>query len=435
MSPSPDSAGSQIAAPGSAHTAPPANTASVDAKPARLVSLDAYRGFIMAMLASEGLGIAATARKLHDSPPWHIFGYDFYPWRTLQYNFEHVKWLGCGFWDLIQPSFMFMVGAAAAYSWASRAARGDSYGKLLRHTLVRSVVLVLLGVFLRTRGGKQTNFTFMDVVSQIGLGYTFLFLLWNRPRWVQGAAAALILFGYWLLFALYPLPAENFNYNSVGVRSGWKHLEGFQQHWDKGTNPAAKVDVWFLNLFPRAEPFAFDGSGYPTLNFIPATVTMLFGLLAGELLRGPRSRRAKFWLLVGSGAAAMAAGKVLDLTGICPIVKIIWTPSWTLFSTGWVLWMLASFYLVIDIAGWRRWAFPLVIVGMNSLLMYVMYSLLRRWFSDRLRIHFGQDLFDNVARWLHLGDAYVPIVESVLVLATMWLVCFWLYRQRIFVRI
>jgi len=393
--------------------------------PQRLTSLDAYRGFIMLVLASEGLGIYQVSRKFPDNRVWV----------TLGYHFHHVTWLGCAFWDLIQPSFMFMVGVAMAYSYASRAARGESYASMFRHALVRSIVLVFLGVFLRSGNASQTHFTFMDVVSQIGLGYTFLFLLWGKPRWVQGAAAALVLFGYWLFFAAYPLPPADFDYKSVGVPNDWAHLSGFAAHWDKGTNPAARFDVWFLNLFPRAKPFAYDGSGYPTLNFIPSLATMIFGLMAGELLRGPRSRTAKFWILAGSGAGVMAAGELLDLTGICPIVKIIWTPSWALYSAGWALWMLAAFYAVVDLAGLRRWSYPLVVVGMNSIVMYVMASLLRGWFEKRLRIHFGKNIFDQVAAWLHLGEACVPIVEHVFVLFAMWLVCWWLYRQRLFVRI
>ena len=204
---------------------------------------------------------------------------------------------------------MFMVGVAMAYSCAARKAHGQSYAQMFAHALVRSIVLVLLGVFLRSGGGPQTNFTFMDVVSQIGLGYTFLFLLWAKPRWVQGTAAALILGGYWLWFAMYPLPGEKFDYASVGVSTNWQHLQGLAAHWDKGTNAAANFDVWLLNQFPRVKPFAYESSGYPTLNFIPSLATMIFGLMAGELLRGPRSRSAKFWMLVGCGTASMAVGK------------------------------------------------------------------------------------------------------------------------------
>jgi predicted acyltransferase len=275
----------------------------------------------------------------------------------------------------------------------------------------------------------------MDVVSQIGLGYTFLFLLWGKPRLWQGIAAAVILVGYWALFAAYPLPPEDFDYASVGVSADWQHLEGFSRHWDKGTNPAARFDTWFLNLFPRAKPFAYESSGYPTLNFIPSLATMIFGLMAGEYLRGPQRRWVKFLTLAGIGVAALGIGWGLELAGICPVVKIIWTPSWAIFSTGWTLLMLAGFYGVIDVLGLRRWSFPLLVVGMNSILIYVMESMLSGWFSTRLKIHFGQDLYPRVANALHLGEAYVPIVEHVLVLVAMWLVCYWLYRQKIFVRI
>ena len=100
-----------------------------------------------------------------------------------------MEWVGCAAWDLIQPSFMFMVGVAMAYSCASRQAHGQTYGQMLRHAIVRSIVLVLLGVFLRSDGKAETYFTFEDVLSQIGLGYTFLFLLWGRSTWVQLGAA------------------------------------------------------------------------------------------------------------------------------------------------------------------------------------------------------------------------------------------------------
>ena len=114
--------------------------------------------------------------------------------------------------------------------------------------------------------------------------------------------------------------------------------------------------------------------------------------------------------------AALAVGKGLDLAGICPIVKLIWTPSWAIFSTGWTLLILAGFFGVIDIVGLRRWSFPLIVVGMNSILMYVMESMLSGWFDTRLKIHFGQDVFARVSDVLRLGDVYVPIVEHAMVL-------------------
>jgi predicted acyltransferase len=162
------------------------------------------------------------------------------------------------------------------------------------------------------------------------------------------------------------------------------------------------------------------------LNFVPSLATMILGLMAGELLRRPSlSPRQKCGRLVLLGACCLLAGAVLGET-LCPIVKRIWTPSWTLFSAGWTFWMLAGFYWVIDIQGWRGWSFPLVVVGINSIAMYCMSQLLKPWTRTTLRTHLGQSIFQ--------GD-YAPLTQSLAVLTVLWLLCFWMYRQKIFVRI
>jgi predicted acyltransferase len=390
---------------------------------ARLVSLDAYRGLTMLAMASGGLGLYRVAENLRKS------GHDSRFWSFVGYEFEHVEWVGCSLWDLIQPSFTFIVGVAIAYSCAARQARGQTYSQMFRHAIVRAIVLVLLGVFLRSNGRGQTYFTFEDVLSQIGLGYVFLFLLWNRPAWLQWATAIAVLVGDWYLFYAYPTPGPAFDYAAVGVGADWPHLEGIAAHWDKNTNAAAAFDRWFLNLFPREKPFAFNSGGYATLSFIPSLATMIFGLLAGELLRGPRSNRAKLWLLVLAGLAGLAAGQILHATGLCPIVKRIWTPSWTLFSTGWALLILAAFFGVVDVLGFRRWTFPLVVVGMNSIAVYVMAQLSKGWLYRTITTHFGSRIFD------FLGETYEPLLAELWILLAIWLICYWLYRQRIFIRI
>jgi predicted acyltransferase len=294
------------------------------------------------------------------------------------------------------------------------------------------VVLVVLGIFLRARATAETNFTFEDVLTQIGLGYFFLFLLWNRSPRAQLAAAALILLADWLLFGLYPLPPAEFDYTSVGVPADWPHLTGFAAHWDKNTNLAADVDRWLLNLFPRSARFEFNAGGYLTLNFLPSLATMIFGLVTGGVLRSGRTGGQKLLLLVAAGVAGLVAGWGLDAVGLCPIVKRIWTPSWALFSTGWALVALAAFYAVVDLAGHRRWTFPFVVVGMNSIVMYVMAELLPAWLASRMQVHLGQGVFTF---WGHLASVYEPVVRQTAVLGLMWLICYWLYRQRIFVRI
>lgn len=374
----------------------------------------------MLLMASEGLNIYRVARQFPDSSVWGF----------LATQTDHVAWGGCVLWDLIQPSFMFMVGVALPYSIANRKFKGQTFGSMFLHAVWRSLILIALGIFLRSTGRPQTYFTFEDVLTQIGLGYTFLFLLaWTQNWRAQLAAACLILVGYWAAFALYPTPPAGFDYQAVGVSADWRHLQGFAAHWDKNTNLAAAFDEWFLNLFPREKPFVFNSGGYLTLNFIPSLATMIFGLLAGQWLRSGRAPISKCGSLAAAGVLCLAFGFALDATGICPSVKRIWTPSWAIFSTGWACLMLSAFYGIIDIKGRRGWAFPLVVVGMNSIAIYCMAHLIGPFISQSFRIHLGQDVFDL------FGAPYAPMAEQAAVLLTLWLICWWMYRRKIFLRI
>ncbi len=403
-------------------TTPVALPRSVE-KPARLTSLDAYRGFIMlAMASSSGFALAEVAKNFPGNAVWEFIGY----------HTDHVAWVGCGFWDLIQPAFMFMAGVSIPYSYASRKAKGDSDPKILFHVAVRSLVLVLLGIFLSSNGGQTPGHILVNVLSQIGLGYFFVYLLRGRGLTVQLAATAVILVGYWLWFVVYPLPPAGFDYGTVGLtKENWTFQTGFFAHWEKHTNAAARFDVWLLNLFPayHAKVFVLNKEGYPTLNFIPSMATMIFGLLAGELLRGPRSAVAKFVWLVAAGAVCVAAGLIAGWT-VCPIVKRIWTPSFAVYSAGWVLWMLAAFYAVCDLKGWKKWSFPLIVVGMNSIAIYLMSQLLRPAIKGTFRSLVGEWW---IAQWL--GAMWLPTVQCAVILAVLWLACYWMYRRKLFVRI
>ena len=416
----------------------------------RLVSLDAYRGFTMLMMASAGFGLAAVAKEYPDSTLWQIVGYQC----------GHVAWTGCSYWDLIQPSFMFIVGVAMPMSYARRRSRGDSFGKMFRHALFRSTVLVVLAIVLSSNWSDQTNFVFTNVLAQIGLGYLFVFLLLGAGSAVQLLVALAILGGYWWLFFQHPLPGAGVDPAAMGIPEDWQQFPaGLAAHWNKHVNFAGWVDTKFLNLFPRPEPYLFNRGGYQTLNFVPSIATMLFGVLAGTFLCGDARPTRKCNLLLAAGALLLVIGMLLDHTiwpdwlarlvypnwalgpttvgadalpftsrywTVCPIVKRIWTPTWAIFSTGWTLLLLAGFYWVIDVRQWRRWAFPFVVVGMNSIVMYCMAQLMKPWLKRQLAIHISPNLFDGV---------YGPIVERVSVLFVLWLICLWLYRQRIFVRI
>lgn len=388
----------------------------------RLQSLDAYRGFVMLAMASGGLGLSRVAEHFPQSRVWQFLGYQA----------DHVAWEGCAVWDLIQPSFMFMAGVALPFSYAARRAKGDGYLRIAGHAFYRSLILVALGVFLYSMGKSQTNFTFVNVLAQIGLGYGFLFLLANRPNWFVWLSACGILAGYWLAFVWHPSPPAGLDLSKLGA-ANVEPYAGFFAHWNKNTNYAADWDVWFLNLFPQPQPFRYNGGGYQTLNFVPSLATMIFGLLAGRLMLSPATASRKMATLIIAGAAALLVGWVLGMT-VCPIVKRIWTPSWAIFSAGWTLWMLAAFYGVIDVQGWRRWSFPLLVVGANSIAMYMLAETLEHFIAETLHTHlnyslhrlFGYELF---------GGTYGPIVKSVSVVFVLWLVCYWMWRKRIFIRI
>ncbi len=388
-------------------------------QPARLVSLDAYRGAVMLLMASGGLGLAQATHNLDPGSPWKWIGPQV----------EHAAWAGATLWDFIQPAFMFLVGVALPWSLASRTARGQSFGALLTHALWRSLALILLAVFLTSAWSPRTVWVFTNVLAQIGLGYPFLFLLaFTQPR-TQWLAAIGILVAYWLAFALHPLPASNFDWKAVGVPADWPHLAGFAAHWEKGANCAATFDRWFLNLFPRPAPFVFNEGGYQTLNFIPSLATMIFGMQAGRLLRSERAPGAKVARLVIFGLAGIVLGAVVAAAGLCPIVKRIWTPSWTIFSAGVVAVVLAAFYGIIDWQGWRRWSVPLVVAGMNAIALYGLWQLMGGFIKENVQRHLGRHVFES------LGPDYTTMLERGAVLVVLWLILLWMYRRRLFLRI
>ena len=387
---------------------------------ARLMSMDAYRGFVMFLMMAEILHLSRVAA----AHPGNLF------WKVLALNQSHVEWFGCTLHDLIQPSFSFLVGVALPYSLAGRVARGQSSQKAFLHAAWRALVLILLGVFLRSVGREQTNWTFEDTLSQIGMGYLFLYALGHRSMKAIWAAFVLVVVGYWLAFVLYPLPPAGFDYTQVGVPADWnQHYSGLAAHFNKNSNLAWAFDTWFLNLFSRPNPFTHNGGGYATLSFIPTLGTMILDLVAGRWLKsGMPAAELMKRLLVG-GAAGIILGLALHYSGICPVVKRIWTPAWTIFSGGCCFLLLAAFYYLIDMKGWRRWAFPLVVIGMNSIAIYVLVHLIDGFLIESFKTHFGQNVFNA------LGEGNATLLSGGYALLVFWLILYWMYRKKLFIRI
>ena len=377
---------------------------------------------MLLMMAGLTLGLPAVSRALPGHPVWAF----------LAHHQSHVEWTGCSLHDLIQPSFSFIVGVALPFSIAARLGRGQTLHRLTLHAAWRSLLLILIGLFLRSVGRPQTLFSFTDTLIQIGLGYTFLFLLGFRSVRAQWIAFALLLIGDWLTFALYPLPGPDFDYAQVGVTPAWlaEHgFPGFQAHWNKNSNAAWAFDVWFLNLFPQHPRWTYNAGATSTLNFLPTLATMLLGLVTGETLRSARTPAQKVRWLALAGVLTLVSGWALGALGICPVVKKLWTPSWVLFSGGWCLLLMAVFYAIIDVWGKRRWTFPLVVVGLNSIAAYCLAHLLDSFIRSSLKTHLGEHSFAI------LGKAYEPLLLGGTTLVILWLILLWMYRRKVFLRV
>ena len=387
----------------------------------RIASVDVYRGFVMLLMMGEVLSFSKVSASL----PGNGF------WEFLSFHQSHVPWTWLALHDMIQPSFTFLVGVVLPYSIANRKSKGATFNSLLVHTIKRSLILIFLGIFLRSMNTSQTYFTFEDTLSQIGMGYTFLVLLGFCSNRTQIIALVIILVGYWLAFALYPLPDSSFDYATAGVNANWdNNLHGFAAHWNKNTNLAWAFDRWFLNLFPRKSVFLFNEGGYSTLSFIPTLGTMILGLIAGNALHSDILQKQKIVFFVKTAFALMAIGILLHITGINPIVKRIWTPAWTIFSGGICFLMLAFFYGVVDVAGKKKWSYFLLVIGANSIAAYVMADGgLLSLIHHSLYIHLGTN-FDQF-----LGMAFSPLISGGITLLILWLILNWMYKKKIFIKI
>lgn len=437
--------------------------------PGRLTSLDAFRGFIMVMLAANGFGIYQLSRTDETSPLWQILDHETF--ERFAFHFEHPPWQSnfvpgevsatvgnawlkwkVSFWDLIQPSFMFMVGLAMPFSYSRREATGQGKWKRTLHAFIRAVVLVLLAVFLYSRGQQSTNWIFTNVLAQIGLGYFFVYLLLGTPKWAQIAAFCVILVGTTVGMQVAPPVAE---YVPEEVNASYEDgdiLAEPYQRWSKNGNAFHDFDVLFLNLLPRSEQknpedeqHRFNRGGYTTLNFVPSMATILLGVFVGQfILLAPRNYKT-FGCLLLAAIGCTALGVFFGAT-CSPIIKRIWSPAWVLFSGGYVIGLFALFYLLFDLWPLKKLAFPLVIVGMNSIFVYMMGQLLRPWiYKDVVIRHFDwliQKFFTAVKSITNsdlsaeqLMEIFEPVTMATSVFIVFWLLCLWMYRQKIFIRI
>ncbi|MBL8852363.1 MAG: DUF5009 domain-containing protein [Planctomycetaceae bacterium] len=385
----------------------------------RLTSLDVFRGFVMFLMLAEVLKLSKLAAHFPEAT--------WLEWVT--FHTTHVHWVGCSLHDLIQPGFSFLVGAALPFSLAKRQQSGQATWWLYVHAAWRSLLLIALGIFVRSLNSDATNFTFEDTLTQIGLGYFLLFAIARGPHWLAPTAIGVILLGYWMAFAANP-PAEDFDYQAVGVPVNWtEHQTGLASAWNKNSNLAWKFDTWFLNLFPRPEPFSFHSGGYSTLSFVPTLATMLMGLLAGRWLLHEQRTSRRLLLLTSAVVVGLLSGWLLNEFGICPVVKRIWTPSFALWSGGWCFLFVLIFHVVCDVWQLKSWSFPLVVIGCNCIFVYLLNWTIKGSIIAALHRHFGTLFLSNAS------PEFQELFTGLGVLTIFWLLLFWMYRNKVFVKL
>ncbi|MBZ5544805.1 MAG: DUF5009 domain-containing protein [Acidobacteriia bacterium] len=361
--------------------------------PSRLASIDALRGFDMFWITGGEELIHGLHRTLGSS--WTA---------VLDTQFHHVAWGGFRFYDLIFPLFMFIVGVVLPFSLTRRLERGASRGQLYRHLIQRLILLLLLGLVYN----GLLDFQFHDlrvagVLQRIALGYFFAALVVMNTN-VRGQAiiTGAILLGYWAILMLIPVP---------GFGAGVLTPQG---------NLAACLDQ---KLLPQPFCCYHFGDNEGILSTLPVVATTLLGALAGHWLRSSATPKRKVVGLAIAGVACLLVGGLWSLA--FPVIKNLWTSSYVLVAGGCSLLLLALFYWIIDVRGWRRWAFFFTVIGMNAITIY----LARRLFDfGTITAIFVHGFID------YLGPAK-PLFWDFSVLMTGWLFLYFLYRQKIFLKV
>lgn len=357
----------------------------------RLMSLDALRGFDMFWIIGGGAIFKALANGSNG---------EFL--KGLLPQFEHVQWQGFHFWDLIMPLFLFVVGAAMPFSFGKRIARGESKRQLYSHTIKRAVILFVLSLVSKGELQKfdwSTMHLFTGTLQAIAIGYliTSIVMLNMDIRWQVITLAGLLL-SFWVLVALVPVPGHG---RGVFTEDG---------------NLVVYLDNLILGRFQ-------DGTACRIISSMTFGCTVLLGSLAGQLLRSTKSGKSKVLWLFAAGIGCLAMG--LLWSNRLPIIKKIWTSSFVLYSGGWSLLLLALFYLIIEVWGLRKWSFGFVVIGMNAVAVYVV----TRQFDFRL---IGDMFVAGLAKWL--GD-WNDFVREAAAFAVIWLILYWMYRKKSFIKI
>jgi len=351
----------------------------------RIASIDAFRGFTMFCMFSVGFGLQYFAANPSVAP--------------IARQFDHTPWHGMTAWDLIQPFFMFIVGAVMPISFGRRWKAGETWDYSLRHVLWRSLLLVFCGEIARSIQAKRPVIDVINVLGQLAFVYPIAFLTLRKSWRFQGIVASGLLLAHWALYRFVTAP---------GVTGPW--------------DPDANIG-WYLDGLVLGKHWG-DHFGYATINFVSSAANTIFGVMAGALLANPAIDAArKIRILVACGLGGIALGLALD--PVVPIIKKIWTASFAIYSTGFTLIALALFYWICDVRKQTAWAKMFLIVGANSIFIYLFHETLGGYLSAAARR--GMQLFFE-GPWSKLIAAWIVIAIHV---AACWI----LRRKRIFIRL
>ena len=361
--------------------------------PGRVASIDFFRGLTMFLLAGESTRLYEHLLKIN-SPVVQFIGTQFH----------HHEWHGLHFWDLIQPFFMFIVGVAIPFSVANRLKKGESYRQITIHAVKRSILLLFFGWALYFTAAGKLVFRFQNVLAQLSVTYLVAFLIMRKSYRFQITFTLIILLLIDLAYRFFP-------------------VEGFNHPWVNYEN----LGAWFNNKIEGVE----KASEWATLNFVSTTAHTVWGAMCGKLLMSERTPAQKIKILIIAGVTALIIGYALDLLNITPIIKKIATASFVFASGGWTILALCLSYWLIDVkkllSGVSKF---FMIVGMNCIFIYLFFELgFTRIISNRIVNPFSQLFFS----WA--GEMSVAIINSLFSWFILWYICYWLYKNKIFIKI
>ncbi len=358
----------------------------------RLLSLDFMRGLIMVLLALESTGLYEHLSTATEGSVAN----------NLMQQFFHHPWHGLHFWDLIQPAFMFMAGIAMAYSLHKQQQHGLSWAQSFRKVLKRCWWLFFWGVLDYAVHDNGISILLWDVLTQLSFTTLVAFLLFNWSYAAQASACIVLLL---LTECLYR----------------FTHVPNFDQAFTDQHNFGNFTDLKLMNVI--------NPDGWVAINCIPTAVHTIAGAMVGKLLLSANAK--KLQPIIAAGFVCLLAGYTLDWANITPVIKRIATTSFTLVSLGWVLLMLAVCYWWVDIKNHRRHLTFFLIIGTNSLFIYLFFEIVgSRWFNGYVDI-----IINSLLALVHTPLLLSSIIASLTIFALEWSLCYWLYRKKIFFRL